>query len=114
MDTSTSTDDPNVQDVEVGPEDDQHYDGLYLRKYQLELAEKAATKGVNTIICSPTGSGKTLTASYIILDHLINTKAAKKSKVAVLAKTTSRATNLHEHLCDYLPESLKYSQWGLP
>ncbi|XP_059177120.1 antiviral innate immune response receptor RIG-I-like isoform X2 [Physella acuta] len=111
MDTSTSTDEPNVQDVEVAPDLHDagvHCDGIYMmRKYQLELAEKAATKGVNTIICSPAGSGKTLTASYIIIDHLMNAKGAKKSKVAVLAKTTFRASNMLERLCGYLPEFVK-------
>ena len=44
-----------------------------LYNYQNELAEKGKT-GVNSIICSPTGSGKTITAASVIKHHLEKAK----------------------------------------
>ncbi|XP_059177121.1 antiviral innate immune response receptor RIG-I-like [Physella acuta] len=86
----------------------EHIDAQHLRTYQLELAEKAATKGLNTIICAPTGSGKTLVAAYIIFDHLTNHEATgTKKKVAFLAKTIPLATQQHKVLSDYLPNCFK-------
>ena len=40
-----------------------------LREYQKELAE-GGVRGRSYIICAPTGSGKTVVASYIIAEHL--------------------------------------------
>ena len=42
---------------------------LTMRKYQYELAATAVS-GHNTIICAPTGSGKTRVALYIVQRHL--------------------------------------------
>ena len=42
---------------------------LPMRKYQYELAVPALS-GRNTIICAPTGSGKTRVALYIVQQHL--------------------------------------------
>ena len=42
---------------------------MQLRGYQLELAERAV-KGENTIVCAPTGSGKTWVALHIAEKHL--------------------------------------------
>lgn len=48
-----------------------------LRPYQNELVVHAK-KGRNTIICAPTGCGKTLVATDIILNHLRSHRAEKK------------------------------------
>ncbi|XP_055865688.1 interferon-induced helicase C domain-containing protein 1-like isoform X1 [Biomphalaria glabrata] len=56
---------------------------LNLRQYQLELATYAV-QGFNTVICAPTGSGKTRVATHIILEHL---KKDKRKTVAFLTRT---------------------------
>ena len=42
---------------------------LTMRRYQYELAAPALSR-CNTIICAPTGSGKTRVALYIVQQHL--------------------------------------------
>uniref|UniRef100_A0A914ZSV2 RNA helicase n=2 Tax=Parascaris univalens TaxID=6257 RepID=A0A914ZSV2_PARUN len=60
---------------------------IELRPYQEELVE-AACRGVNTIICAPTGSGKTIVATYIIRSHLQEKKdAGETARVAMLVPT---------------------------
>lgn len=49
---------------------------LNLRKYQEELS-LPAIDGLNTVICSPTGSGKTIVAVHILCEHLKNDASAK-------------------------------------
>lgn len=55
-----------------------HPEPIELRPYQLELTD-AACKGINTIICAPTGSGKTIVTAYIISQHFRNIKAENKT-----------------------------------
>ncbi|CAL1526586.1 unnamed protein product [Lymnaea stagnalis] len=74
---------------------------LDLRDYQLELAENAL-KGLNTIICAPTGSGKTRVATHIILEHLKHTDGRKK-RIAFLARTVPLTLQQYKSLKTYLP-----------
>lgn len=50
------------------------------RSYQLELASPAL-EGKNTIICAPTGCGKTFAALLICENHLTNNPAGQKRKI---------------------------------
>ncbi|KAJ6669460.1 hypothetical protein lerEdw1_000008 [Lerista edwardsae] len=54
------------------------------RSYQEELAEPALS-GKHTIICAPTGSGKTFVSVMICDHHFRNMPAGKKGKVIFLA-----------------------------
>ena len=61
--------------------------GFELRDYQNELAEPAI-KGKNYILVAPTGSGKTLIASYIIIHHLKQMwEKGRRGKVAFVTPT---------------------------
>ncbi|XP_046542778.1 probable ATP-dependent RNA helicase DHX58 isoform X2 [Haliotis rubra] len=77
---------------------------LDLRQYQLELAENAV-KQRNTIICAPTGSGKTRVALYIVKDHLekqAEAEADGKRKVVFLARTVPLVTQQYKTFCQFL------------
>uniref|UniRef100_U3JEK6 RNA helicase n=1 Tax=Ficedula albicollis TaxID=59894 RepID=U3JEK6_FICAL len=54
------------------------------RSYQIELAQPAID-GKNTMICAPTGSGKTFVALMICEHHLQNVPSGQKAKVVFLA-----------------------------
>ncbi|NXD45310.1 DDX58 helicase, partial [Copsychus sechellarum] len=54
------------------------------RSYQIELAQPAID-GKNTLICAPTGSGKTFVALLICEHHLQNVPSGQKAKVVFLA-----------------------------
>ncbi|XP_074057994.1 LOW QUALITY PROTEIN: antiviral innate immune response receptor RIG-I [Macrotis lagotis] len=60
------------------------YCPLTPRDYQLELASPAL-EGKNTIICAPTGCGKTFVALLICENHLTNNPVGQKRKVVFLA-----------------------------
>ncbi|XP_077331374.1 antiviral innate immune response receptor RIG-I-like [Lithobates pipiens] len=57
---------------------------MKLRKYQEELAQPAY-RGTNTIICAPTGCGKTFVALSICAHHLKSMPANQKGKVVFMA-----------------------------
>ncbi|KFV82733.1 putative ATP-dependent RNA helicase DDX58, partial [Struthio camelus australis] len=60
------------------------YEPKKARSYQIELAQPAIN-GKNTIICGPTGCGKTFVALLICEHHLRNMPAGRKGKVVFLA-----------------------------
>ncbi|NXI65277.1 DDX58 helicase, partial [Anseranas semipalmata] len=60
------------------------YEPKKARSYQTELAQPAI-KGKNTLICAPTGSGKTFVALMICEQHFQNLPAGRKGKVVFLA-----------------------------
>ncbi|XP_005090198.1 probable ATP-dependent RNA helicase DHX58 [Aplysia californica] len=81
---------------------DGHETDLRLRDYQFELAEEAV-KGYNTVVCAPTGSGKTRVATYVIQKHLEKEEATNAvKKVVFLARTVplvkQQYDNLQRHL----------------
>ncbi|KFQ63487.1 putative ATP-dependent RNA helicase DDX58, partial [Pelecanus crispus] len=60
------------------------YEPKMARSYQTELAQPAIN-GKNTLICAPTGSGKTFVAVMICEHHFQNVPAGRKAKVVFLA-----------------------------
>ncbi|XP_010154015.1 PREDICTED: probable ATP-dependent RNA helicase DDX58 [Eurypyga helias] len=60
------------------------YEPKKARSYQIELAQPAVS-GKNTLICAPTGSGKTFVALLICEHHFQNVPAGQKAKVVFLA-----------------------------
>uniref|UniRef100_A0A914XQX9 Helicase ATP-binding domain-containing protein n=1 Tax=Plectus sambesii TaxID=2011161 RepID=A0A914XQX9_9BILA len=61
---------------------------IQLRSYQDELAT-CALQGKNTIICAPTGSGKTIVAIKIIREHLFDgDRLNENRKVCFLVPST--------------------------
>ena len=78
---------------------DIYYPDKYeLRSYQSELAIKAK-QGKNTVICAPTGSGKTHVALDIIVSHLRRRKRMKEVARAVMFVPTIPLVNQqHNHL----------------
>ncbi|KFP91126.1 putative ATP-dependent RNA helicase DDX58, partial [Apaloderma vittatum] len=60
------------------------YEPKKTRSYQAELAQPALD-GKNTLICAPTGSGKTFVALLICEHHFQNTPSGRKAKVVFLA-----------------------------
>ncbi|NWX28509.1 DDX58 helicase, partial [Notiomystis cincta] len=60
------------------------YEPKKARSYQIELAQPAID-GKNTLICAPTGSGKTFVALLICEHHLQNVPSGRKAKIVFLA-----------------------------
>ncbi|KFO90755.1 putative ATP-dependent RNA helicase DDX58, partial [Buceros rhinoceros silvestris] len=60
------------------------YESKKARNYQTELAQPALN-GKNTLICAPTGTGKTFVALMICEHHFQNTPSGQKAKVVFFA-----------------------------
>ncbi|XP_063311323.1 antiviral innate immune response receptor RIG-I [Pelobates fuscus] len=83
---------------------------LKLRNYQEELAQPAH-QGKNTIICAPTGSGKTIVALSICDRHLKSMPAGQKGKVVFLATKVPVYEQQKDIFCKYF-EGSDYSVVG--
>ncbi|KAI1729202.1 DEAD/DEAH box helicase domain-containing protein [Ditylenchus destructor] len=68
---------------------------LNLREYQKELVHDAV-ENRNTIICAPTGSGKTYVAAYIVRNHLLHSNSRRK--VCFFVPTTTLVEQQEEVL----------------
>lgn len=80
---------------------------LNLRPYQRELIENSCD-GHNTIICAPTGSGKTVVGAYIIRDHVYKALRNKRRyKACFIVPTTSLVQQQETLLRDYLDHCSK-------
>ena len=76
--------------------------GFKLRDYQNELAEPAIS-GNNYILVAPTGSGKTLIASYIIMHHLKQMwEKGRRGKVAFVTPTRQLTFQQKDQLQKYV------------
>ncbi|KAE9551821.1 hypothetical protein FO519_004953 [Halicephalobus sp. NKZ332] len=73
-------------------------DNYILRNYQEELSSKAK-KGINTIICAPTGSGKTFVALEIIVNHLrLKRQYHQTSRVVLFVPTIPLVEQQHRRI----------------
>ncbi|CAJ0935761.1 unnamed protein product [Ranitomeya imitator] len=73
---------------------------IKLRKYQEELAQPAYN-GKNTIICAPTGSGKTFVALSICDHHLKSMPQGQKGKIVFMATKVPVYEQQKSVFCEY-------------
>ena len=77
------------------------------RKYQTELAAPGL-QGKNSIICAPTGSGKTIVATMVIKRHVEKFQSEKRPfKVLFLANDILLVIQQGKLLKDHLPHGLE-------
>ena len=77
-------------------------EGTHLREYQKELAAPGL-RGENYIICAPTGTGKTLVAARIIVDHLEKHLNSRKfGKVIFITPNQSLTVQQRNNLNKYV------------
>uniref|UniRef100_UPI00398F3A00 antiviral innate immune response receptor RIG-I isoform X1 n=2 Tax=Pristiophorus japonicus TaxID=55135 RepID=UPI00398F3A00 len=75
-----------INNTEKFPQNSIAIENLKLRGYQEELAEHVLN-GDNTIICAPTGCGKTIVALHISEHHLTERPEGENRKVVFMATT---------------------------
>ena len=73
-----------------------------LSEFQLELA-KPALDVQNSIICSPTGSGKTFVAMEVMKKHL---ELAERKKIIFIVNKVSLLQQQRQRCDTYLPEGI--------
>lgn len=78
------------------------YEPLKPRNYQSELASEAIN-GANTIICAPTGSGKTLTAALVYEERKKRKVDSEPFKALFVVCLRSLVTQQKDSLSKYLP-----------
>ncbi|XP_040273183.1 antiviral innate immune response receptor RIG-I [Bufo bufo] len=83
---------------------------LKLRHYQKELAQPAYS-GKNTIICAPTGSGKTFVALSICDHHLKSLPKGQKGKIVFMATKVPVYEQQKDVFCKYF-ENTGYNVVG--
>ncbi|KAL8578671.1 hypothetical protein ACOMHN_007129 [Nucella lapillus] len=76
---------------------------LALRNYQHELT-RTALSGANTIVCAPTGSGKTRVALDIVRRHLEEQRPGETRKVVFLARTVPLVSQQYRNFKEFLPQ----------
>lgn len=74
--------------------------GKELREYQRELAA-TGMKGVNYVVCAPTGTGKTLIASMVVADHLTK---RPDGKILFLVNKVPLAEQQCQEVKQYIPD----------
>uniref|UniRef100_UPI00358EA409 ATP-dependent RNA helicase DHX58-like isoform X1 n=1 Tax=Myxine glutinosa TaxID=7769 RepID=UPI00358EA409 len=79
-----------------------------LRDYQLEVAQPAL-QGKNTIICLPTGTGKTRVAAFITQRHL-SAATLKKGKVVVLVNKVALVEQHYREFHNFLKPQFKVTR----
>ena len=80
---------------------------LNLRPYQEELV-RSACEGHNTVICAPTGSGKTVVSAYIVRDHVYKAiRSRQHFKVCFFVPTTNLVSQQESVIRQYLGHCAK-------
>lgn len=77
---------------------------IKLRNYQIELAQPAYG-GKNTIVCAPTGSGKTFVALSICEHHLKSLPQGQKGKIVFMATKVPVYEQQKAVFCQYFENS---------
>ena len=99
----SSSDGNQLVDSETAPRELTLREGIKLRSYQEELAHPGL-QGNSYILVAPTGTGKTLVAGYIIMQHLNKMlKEGRKVKIAFVTPTRQLTFQQKMKLQEYIP-----------